>query len=150
MEIPENINYIEVYYDGECGICRKFAGWLVEQKRAFEVRLMAYQSEQAHEVFPEIDAYDPAKEMIVRTDIGEIYRGAEGWVMCLYSCEEHQAKARKMCSPLLLPMAAKVGQVMAANRYRVSGLFFRKTEEEAAAEIEAIENPKCDEGGCNL
>jgi len=71
-------------------------------------------------VFPGLGTLDPAREMVVRTSEGEIFRGAEAWVWCLYSCANHQAAARKLAGPRLLPVAVHACRVLAANRHSLS------------------------------
>ena len=96
MKIPNQITKIEVFYDGRCGMCCSFHEWINRQPRAFEIAFVPYQAADAEEIFPGIGTLDPAREMIVRTCSEEIYRGAEAWVLCLYSCANYQAAARKL------------------------------------------------------
>ncbi|MDB9741293.1 DUF393 domain-containing protein [Akkermansiaceae bacterium] len=150
MNIPTNINKIEVFYDGHCGMCCTFHEWLNKQKRAFEVEFIPYQSDRAIEVFPEIETLDPDKEMIVRTDDGEIYQGAEAWVICLHSGKKYQGIADKMASPALLPMAKKTCNILAANRLKLSGLLFKKKDQEVAEHLHEMEGPDCENDQCKL
>lgn len=150
MDIPTNINKIEVYYDGRCGMCCTFHEWLNKQERATEVDFIPYQSERAVEVFPEILNLDPATEMVVRTDEGEIYKGAEAWVLCLHSCKAFQGVAHRMANPMLLPLAKKTCNLLAANRHKLSGVFFKKKNNEVVAELHDMElNAECDDEFCN-
>ena len=59
MKLEKNVQVIEVFYDGHCGMCSSFAEWLVKQGRAIKVDCMAYQSDKAKRVFPEIDSLKP-------------------------------------------------------------------------------------------
>jgi len=126
MNIPTNITNLDIFYDGQCGMCCTFHEWVNEQERAFQVNFIPYQDPQAYDIFPGLKELDPEKEMIVRTDQGELFHGAEAWVLCLFSCEHHQAKARKLGGKMLLPVAIKACNLLAANRKRLSRVFFRR------------------------
>jgi len=79
MNIPDTIQSIEVYYDGRCAMCCRFHEWVNRQPRAFAVTFVAYQSPRAENLFPGVTGMDPDLDMIVRTERGDIFRGAEGW-----------------------------------------------------------------------
>ena len=77
MKFPIHQKKIEIFYDGRCGMCCSFHEWINRQKRAFEIDFIPYQAAEVEDVFPGINTLDPAREMIVRTDDGRIFRGAE-------------------------------------------------------------------------
>ena len=147
MKIPTNIQYIEVYYDGRCGMCCTFHEWVNQQKRAFPVRFIAYQDPMAEEWFPGVNTLEPEREMIVRTGDQQLYRGAEGWVLCLLSCARYQAIARRIASPTLLPFAEKTCHALAARRHKLSKIFFRKKDREVAEELHRMPDEDC-AGSC--
>ncbi len=144
MNIPKNIQHIEVYYDGRCGMCCTFHEWVNKQPRAFTVRFVPYQSAQAEEWFPGVNALDPEREMIVRTDDSNLYRAAEGWVLCLLSCANYQGVARRLASPALLPFAEKACHALAARRHKLSKIFFRRKDREVAAELHWMPGQECE------
>ena len=138
MKIPNNIQYIEVYYDGRCGMCCTFHEWVNAQERAYEVRFIAYQNPQAEEWFAGVSELEPDREMIVRTHQGDLYRAAEGWVLCLLSCKKYQKMAHRLASPVLLPFAQKTCHALAARRHQLSRIFFRKKDDEVARLLHQI------------
>ncbi len=139
---------IEVYYDGRCGMCCTFHEWINRQPRAFAVDFIPYQAERAEQVFPGIGTLDPAREMVVRTDGGELFRGAEAWVMCLYSCANNQTAARRLAGPALLPVAIRACRVLAANRHALSKVFFRRKDRQVRESLHRMEDPACRDGLC--
>jgi len=143
---------IEIYYDGKCGMCCRFIEWLVAQDRAMEVVCLPYQSEEATKNFPEIESHNPAKEIVVRVDGGEIYTGAEGWVWCLWSGVKYRDVAKLMNSRWMLPVAKKACVLISKNRLKVSKLFFGKKAKQIADEIHKVEVAKedCDSDNCRL
>ncbi|WP_193213017.1 thiol-disulfide oxidoreductase DCC family protein [Luteolibacter marinus] len=148
MNLPESIEGIEVFYDGRCGMCCSFHEWINRQPRAFPISFIPYQAAEAERVFPGIGTLDPAREMVVRTRGGEIFRGAEAWVWCLHSCANHQDAARRLGSPALLPVAIRACRVLAANRHALSKVFFRRKDRQVREELHRMESPACEDGYC--
>lgn len=151
MELDKEVRFIEIFYDGHCGVCSSFVEWLTSQDRAIEVRCLAYQSDEAQRVFPEINSLKPDQEMVVRTDTGEVFRGAEGWVWCLWSCAKYKDIAKLMNSKLMLPVAKKVCLLASKNRLKLSKLFFGKKAKEVSDEIHSLDDDtgECADGSCD-
>ncbi len=148
MRLPEGIQEIEVYYDGRCGMCCSFHEWINRQPRAFGIAFIPYQAADAERIFPGIGMLDPAREMIVRTGEKEIFRGAEAWVLCLLSCANHQAAAKRLAGPGLLPVAIHACRMLAANRHALSKVFFRSKDRKVREELHRMETPECEDGFC--
>jgi len=148
MKLTEQIKRVEVFYDGRCGMCCSFHEWINRQPRAFGIAFVPYQSPDAETIFPGIGTLDPAREMIVRTCGNEIYRGAEAWVLCLYSCANHRAAARRLAGPGLLPVAIHACRVLAANRHALSKVFFRSKDRKVREELHHMDTPACADGFC--
>ena len=143
MKLPEETKEIEVFYDGRCGMCCSFHEWINRQPRAFGIGFIPYQAADAEQVFPGLGTLDPAREMVVRTDGGEVFRGAEAWVWCLYSCANHQQAARKLGGPVMLPVAIHACRVLAANRHALSKLFFRSKDKAVRDKLHRMETAGC-------
>jgi predicted DCC family thiol-disulfide oxidoreductase YuxK len=148
MKLPPTIDGIEVFYDGRCGMCCSFHEWIARQPRAFAISFVPYQSPDAERVFPGLGTLDPAREMVVRTVDGRVFRGAEAWVWCLYSCANHQAAARRLGGPGLLPVAIHACRVLAANRHALSKVFFRRKDQQVQKELHRMEVAACEDGLC--
>jgi predicted DCC family thiol-disulfide oxidoreductase YuxK len=148
MKLPDQIDGIEVFYDGRCGMCCSFHEWINRQPRAFGITFIPYQAPDAEKVFPGIGTLDPAREMIVRTDKNAIYRGAEAWVLCLHSCANHQTAARRLAGPGLLPVAIHACRLLAANRRALSKGFFRGKDRKVREILHHMEEPGCRDGVC--
>ena len=148
MKLQDRVEGIEVYYDGRCGMCCTFHEWINRQPRAFPIGFIPYQADYAEKVFPGLGTLDPAREMVVRTSGGEIFRGAEAWVWCLFSCDNHQRAARRLAGPGLLPVAIHACRVLAANRHALSKVFFRKKDRQVREELHRMEVTECGEDAC--
>ncbi len=150
MKIPEEIKYLEIFYDGRCGMCCTFHEWVNAQERAFGLTFIPYQDPALEHCFPNLAELEPDKQMIVRTDTGELFFGAEAWVLCLLSCKHHQGMARRLGGKVLLPVAIRACHLLATNRKKLSRVFFRKKDNAVMQELHQMENPNCGEGGCAL
>ena len=148
MKLPPVIEGIEVFYDGRCGMCCSFHEWIARQPRAFWIDFIPYQSPDAERVFPGLGTLDPAREMVVRTSQGGVFRGAEAWVWCLYSCANHQDAAHRLAGPKLLPIAIHACRVLAANRHALSKVFFRSKDQQVRKELHRMEVADCADGFC--
>ena len=149
MKLPLHTRKIEVFYDGRCGMCCTFHEWINAQPRAIEIDFIPYQSGRAEETFPGINTLDPAREMIVRVvDDGQIYRGAEAWVWCLYSCANHRKLARRLAGPRMLTVAIHTCRLLAANRHGLSKVFFRRKDREVRENLHRMAVTHCDGGTC--
>jgi predicted DCC family thiol-disulfide oxidoreductase YuxK len=143
MKLPETSKGIAVFYDGRCGMCCSFHEWINRQPRAFGIDFIPYQAARAERVFPGLGTLDPAREMVVRTAEGGVFRGAEAWVWCLYSCANHQVAARRLGGPGLLPVAVRACRVLAANRHSLSKVFFRRKNKAVREELHHMESAQC-------
>lgn len=148
MKLNHTIKGIEVYYDGRCGMCCSFHEWINRQPRAFPIDFIPYQAPHAEKVFPGLGTLDPAREMVVRTSEGEIYRGAEAWVWCLYSCANHQTAAHRLAGPKLLPIAIHTCRILAANRHALSKVFFHRKDRIVKNELHKMHPPACKSDYC--
>ena len=150
MNLPSEPKWIEVFYDGRCGMCCSFHEWINRQPRAFAIRFIPYQASEAEQVFPGIGTLDPAREMVVRTSGNEVLRGAEAWVWCLFSCANYQQAARKLGGPGLLPVAIRACRVLAANRHALSKVFFRRKDKAVKDELHSMEPVECAADFCAM
>ncbi len=148
MKLPNQIEGIEVFYDGRCGMCCAFHEWINRQPRAFAIAFVPYQAAEAERIFPGLATLDPAREMVVRTSDGGIFRGAEAWVWCLHSCANYQSAARKLAGPGLLPVAIHACRLLAANRHALSKVFFRRKDREVRDELHRMTVGACANGTC--
>lgn len=148
MDLNPEIDFIEVFYDGRCGMCCSFHEWINRQPRALAITFIPYQAAEAERVFPGIGTLDPAREMVVRTRGGGVFRGAEAWVWCLFSCANHQHAARRLGGRRLLPVAIHACRLLAANRHALSKVFFRRKDREVRAALHRMEPAGCHGGDC--
>lgn len=135
----KEVQKIEIYYDGHCGMCSSFIEWLVVQEHVCELVCCPYQDEGVERLFPAIKDLNPDKELVVRIAGGDVYRGAEAWVWCLWVSKKYRNIARLMNSDVMLPMVKKVCYLVSKNRLKMSHIFFGKKAAEVAEEVHKLE-----------
>lgn len=140
-----------VLYDAECALCRRCRAWLEARPAFVELRFVALQSGEAARRFPGIGAWDPRGQLLVVSDGGDVYRGPQAWIMCLYALREYREWSQRLAHPALLPLARRFCELVSENRLSISRLLaggdpevFKQTlERETGA-------PPCEGGRCHV
>ena len=109
-----------VLWDGECGFCRRFAGWLKEHDPDDRFEPEPYQQIPSPPMLREACA----QALHVVTDRGELLRGADA-VLFVYEQLGWRAAGWARRSPLL-PVLELGYRWVAANRRFVSRWLFRR------------------------
>ena len=142
-----------VLYDAKCELCRRVRVWLQGQPTFVPLAFVPLQSPELEERFPGITALEPARQILVVADSGEVWRGADAWIMCLWALREFREWSQRLASPLLRPFAMRVCDMVSRNRYRFSQWFQRTGAQEIANTLAAQESTQaahlCDTG-CSL
>jgi len=144
------ITQLTIFYDGQCGLCCGFRDWLMKQHTYLTLRFVPYLSDEARRIFPEIDRYDPEEELVVVSDEGGIYQGADSWIMCLWATRGHRAWAERLSTTALKPMVRRVCHAVSGNRHHLSKLFGAPPTTlaigQAMRQLDA--DPACRNGSC--
>ena len=111
---------LSVLFDGECSLCGRCRDWLARQPAFLELEFIPFQSPEARERFPGIEALHPEEQLLVVSDEGAVYRGPRAWIMCLYALREYRAWSQRLAHPALLPWARGVCELLSENRLQVS------------------------------
>jgi hypothetical protein len=98
---------------------------------------MAFQSDEAQRRFPGIDALKPDEQLLVISDEGAVYRGANAWIMSLWALENYREHAQRLAHPALLPLAKLVCELLSRNRFFLSDALFRQEPQRAALKVAA-------------
>ena len=130
---------LHVLYDAKCELCRRVRVWLQGQPAFVPLAFVPLQSPEIEERFPGITALEPARQILVVADSGEVWRGADAWIMCLWALREFREWSQRLASPLLRPFAMRVCDMVSRNRHRFSEWFRRTGEREIASTMAAQE-----------
>ena len=147
------IKSLTVFYDRECGMCCTIRKWMTSQPAYVPLNFIALQSDKARKVCPNLDNYNPEAEIVAMGDEGHIYTGGKAWVMCLWALRDYRELSLRLGSPLFLPLAKRVCNLVSRNRMRLSRWFFRRGAEAAeqqVKEIEAESGDGCESGTCRI
>jgi predicted DCC family thiol-disulfide oxidoreductase YuxK len=126
-----------VLFDAECELCMRCRNWLMKQPAFVPLVFIAFQSDEAQQRFPGIDALKPGEQLLVISDEGAVYRGANAWIMCLWALENYREHAQRLANPVLLPLARTVCELLSRNRFFLSDILFRENPETAAQKLAA-------------
>ena len=141
---------LHVLYDEKCALCQRCRLWLMRQPAFIELRFVALQSPETECRFPGIGALRPEEQLLAVSDAGDVYKGPNAWIMCLYALREYREWAQRLAHPALLPLARRVCELVSENRLSISRQFAGRRPEEFKQMLDA-ECPAatCAEGQCN-
>jgi len=113
-----------VFYDGECGLCRRCREWLMQQPACLELVFHPFQSDEAQKLCPDLPQFQPKQQLILLSDEGGIYQGENAWLMCLYALREYRAWSQRLATPALKPLAQRLCMLISHNRLTLSNALF--------------------------
>ena len=109
---------LTILYDMNCHLCRRIKEWLQAQTKYVDLDFIAAGSEAARKRYPQLDHAATLKELTVVSDEGNYYRGAKGWLMCLWALREYRGWAIRFSSPELTPLARRFVVKVSSLRFR--------------------------------
>ena len=109
---------LTVLYDARCQLCRRIRSWLEQQPAYVRLEFVAAGSDEARRRFPNLDQGAALEELTVVSDTGDVYAGAQGWLMCLWALRDYRAWALRLSTPALMPQARRVITWASQNRWR--------------------------------
>jgi hypothetical protein len=109
----------------------------MQQRTFVPLLFIAFQSDEAQRRFPGIDGLKPNEQLLVISDEGAVYRGANAWIMCLWALENYREHAQRLAHPALRPFAKLVCELLSRNRFFLSDALFRQEPHSAARKVAA-------------
>lgn len=110
------VNRLTVLYDAQCPLCVHLRHWLLRQRQLVPLDLVPAGSQEARRRFPRLDHAGTLQEITVIGDLGQVYRGTDAWIVCLWALAEHRPKAHWLSTQAGRPFAR--ASVLAAAKYR--------------------------------
>jgi predicted DCC family thiol-disulfide oxidoreductase YuxK len=111
---------LTLLYDPACGLCRRVQGWLVEQPKLIELRMIPIKTEAARLRFPKLNHELTSEDLTVVSDQGAVYFGPKAWLMVLWSLTRYRDWSYRLASPELLPTTRRVVSLVSQHRYQLS------------------------------
>lgn len=128
-----------VFFDGECGLCRRCREWLAGQPNLVRLVFHPFQSEEALRICPWLPQLQPEQQLIVMSDEGGIYVGEKAWLICLYALRDYRGWSEKLSAPALRPLARRICLLVSHNRLRLSKMLFQLPGHVIAGVVESEE-----------
>lgn len=141
------IRLLYVLYDAECGVCSQVRKWLMEQPRYVELQFILLQNPRLSQYFPGVDNFHPSQEIVVISDQGAVYCGAQAWVMCLWALQNYRTWSLRFAKPELFPWVQKFCYIISKNRFAVSRLLRIRNDAKLLQELQS-ESSICMTGAC--
>ncbi|MFG2624151.1 thiol-disulfide oxidoreductase DCC family protein [Streptomyces sp. NPDC048473] len=111
-----SVERLTVLYDAQCSLCVHLRRWLMKQRQLVPLDLVPAASEEARRRFPGLDHAGTLDEITAIGDRGQIYRGTDAWIVCLWALAEHRPRSHWLATPAGRPFARAT--VLAAAKYR--------------------------------
>jgi predicted DCC family thiol-disulfide oxidoreductase YuxK len=101
-------------------LCRRVQGWIAEQPKLIEIRMIPIKTEAARRRYPQLDHDLTAKDLTVVSDQGAVYFGSKAWLMVLWALCRYRDWAYRLATPELLPTTRRVVSLVSQHRYQIS------------------------------
>ncbi|MFB6809264.1 thiol-disulfide oxidoreductase DCC family protein [Streptomyces sp. NPDC056387] len=111
--------YLTVLYDADCPLCVHIRHWLLGRRQLVPLRLLPAGSRVARERYPQLDHAATLREITVIGDTGQVWRGTDAFIVCLWALEEHRPKANWLATPAGRPFARAAMYTASAWRQAV-------------------------------
>jgi predicted DCC family thiol-disulfide oxidoreductase YuxK len=140
------MNALYIFYDPHCGLCSSFRHWMEAQHAYVKLTFVAYDSEQAKQLLPDIATRRADEEIIVLGDDGSLWQGGPAWITCLWALQDYRGWAMSLAKTFPAPVLKQVVQWISRRRIRLSQLLrLRPDQILARAEV-----AQCVDGRCKL
>lgn len=131
-----------VLYDERCALCKQLKQWLLVQRSWVGLSMIPAGSPRAKAMFPGLEKIAGSNDLVVVSDLGEVYLNNHAWIMCLYALEEYRDWALRLASPLLLPLARQAFDRLSKNRRSISR-WIGADERQLATELSGVVLEAC-------
>ncbi|WTQ62305.1 DUF393 domain-containing protein [Streptomyces sp. NBC_00158] len=118
-EAGPGVRYLTVLYDADCPVCTAIRNWLIRQRQLVPLRLVPAASAEAWRKFPKLAHSETLREITVVGDGGQVWRGTDAFIVCLWALAEHRSKAEWLATPAGRPFAGAAMNTAAAVRHAV-------------------------------
>jgi len=111
---------LTLLYDPQCGLCRRVHGWLAEQPKLVELRMIPIKTDAARRRYPQLNHDLTAQDLTVISNEGAVYFGPKAWLMVLWALARYREWAYRLATPQLLPTTRRVVSMISEHRYQIS------------------------------
>ena len=111
---------LTLLYDPDCGLCRRVQGWLADQPKLVELRMIPVKTEAARRRYPQLNHDLTVEDLTAISDRGEVYFGPKAWLMVLWTLTKYRDWSYRLAAPELLPTTRRVVSLVSQHRYQIS------------------------------
>ena len=112
MSAPAERNLeLRVFFDGDCPLCRRIAGWLDRQPQF--VRIVCVPAQNAAAAGCPLTLDDLLAQVTVIASDGAVYRGTNAWLTCLWALRRYRGWSLRLSQRALRPWAERLFAVVA-------------------------------------
>ena len=111
---------LTLLYDPSCGLCQRVQGWLADQPKLVELRMIPSKTEAARKRFPHLNHELTSEDLTAISDKGDVYFGPKAWLMVLWTLVRYRDWSYRLASPELLPTTRRVVSLISQHRYQIS------------------------------
>lgn len=88
---------LTVYFDGDCGLCRRVAAWLDQKPKFVPVHCVAAQ--RAAAAGCPFDLESLLAQVTVVANDGAVYRGTNAWLVVLWALRDYRGWSLRLSAP---------------------------------------------------
>jgi predicted DCC family thiol-disulfide oxidoreductase YuxK len=114
------MNTLTLLYDPECGLCRRVHGWLADQPKLVELRMIPIKTDAARRRYPQLNHDLTGEDLTAISDAGAVYFGSKAWLMVLWTLSRYREWAYRLATPELLPTTRRIVSMISQHRYQIS------------------------------
>jgi predicted DCC family thiol-disulfide oxidoreductase YuxK len=134
-----------VLYDRECALCGRIGHWLSLQPAYVHLVFIALQSPDLAHRFPTIERFSPEEQLVVISDLGEVWRGESAWITLLWALREYREWSLRLAHPALRPLARRACALVSENRRGLSRWLKDASHAQVRGILETVAEPPCGE-----
>jgi len=134
---------LTVLYDSACGFCVSCRQWMESQPSFVPLRFLPARGALARKTFPELAGPEWRDDLIVVSDEGGVYPGADGWLLCLWALEAYREWSLRLAKPALRPLARQAFDLLSRNRKAVSSSLGLLPERDLVERLQAVGPAAC-------
>ncbi|MEV7168985.1 DCC1-like thiol-disulfide oxidoreductase family protein [Streptomyces sp. NPDC093224] len=133
------VRRLTVLYDAHCPLCVHIRHWLLVQPRLVPLDLVPAASHEARRRFPQLDHAETLRDITVVGDSGQLWRGTDAFIVCLWALTGHRPRANWLATPAGRPFARAAMYTASAWRQAV------RTGDAGEGAEEGVGRPACDD-----
>ena len=138
---------LTILFDAKCELCRRVRFWLESQPTFVPLAFVPLQAPDLEERFPGVTALEPARQILVVADNGDVWRGADAWIMCFWALREYREWSFRLANPILRPFARQACELVSVNRHTISRWFISEPVERLRDRLASVPTDECASDG---